>query len=89
MRISDEIEIQFQANSGTQYHLFVDYTYDECPATYDYDDESELLMEIVRIFPEPCGSDSTEIFNQWREDERLYEHAADIALSDYREVKYE
>lgn len=82
------IEIKFEANSGIQYDLSVDYTYDECPATYDYDDESELFMEIVRIYPTPCDSDAVEILDQWREDERLYEHAADIALSDYREVKY-
>lgn len=83
------IDIQFQAHSGTQYHLSVDYIYHESPATYDCADESELVMEIVLIDPDPCGADAMEIFNEWHEGQRLYEHAADEAMGDYKEMKYD
>ena len=84
------IEVEFKAYSREIYTVLIDYTYYDSPAKTQgdpndcCDDESELTMNIVNIYPELTHEDEIELFDSLASYGTLYEKADRAVMEDYR-----
>jgi len=83
------IDISHTTEDGTEYTITVDYVYTDSPKELAADpndscaDESELEIKMFKVDPAPGMKDWPGIIDDFREDEPLYERAADMAINDY------